>query len=115
MRRLCVMALVLVLGMTVSAQMPVRSYETLTVGAAAVGLAAATITVNGQQMQTCSGRLETAQIRMGYVDVLLPTDAVGTPAEVGDMVTITGFDNIKRWRGIRTGSSGTITFYCAGS
>lgn len=113
MRRLCAVALLLVLGVALSAQMSVQSYETVTVAGSAVGLSAATITVNGKQVQSCTGRLETAQIRMGYVDVLTPTASVGTLVEVGDLVTITGYDNIKRWRAIRTGSSGTITFYCA--
>lgn len=113
MRRLCVVALLVVLSATVFAQMSVQTYETVTVGAAAVGLSAATLVSNGKQVQSCTGRLETAQIRIGYVDVVTPTAAVGTLVEIGDMVTITGHDNIKRWRAIRTGSSGTITFFCA--
>lgn len=113
MRRLCAVALLLAVSATVFAQMPVQTYETVTVGAAAVGLSAATLVSNGKQVQECRGRVETAQIRMGYVDVLVPTASVGTPAEVGDLVTVTGYDNIKRWRAIRTGSSGTITFFCA--
>ena len=92
-----------------------QTYESVVVGAAAVGLTPATLLLpNGSQVQEVSGRLETAQIRFRY-DGVDPTAAEGHLLEIGDWITIRGIENIQRWRGIRTGAvSGVLKFTCSG-
>jgi len=52
--------------------------------------------------------LEGAQIRYTY-DATAPTTAVGHLMEVGDTVIISGYQNIQRFRAIRTGGvDGTL-------
>ena len=69
---------------------------------------------NGQQATQCSGKVETAQIRIGMQDIITPTTTVGAVGDIGDMITITGYDNLVRFMAIRTGSSdATIKWFCA--
>lgn len=52
--------------------------------------------------------LEGAQIRVRY-DGTNPTSAVGTPIEVGQSFSLEGFDQLSKFRAIRTGgTSGTL-------
>jgi len=93
-----------------------RSQEIVTFAATSIGFAAATLTVNGQQMQTCSGILETASIRFRVVDTTNnpPTATVGSPLSVGQVIKIDGFTALTLFRGIRqTGTSGVIHFTCS--
>lgn len=112
----CTSALALVLaGGTVGDAQPVAvSFETLTVGTTAVGLATGTITPGSStdKVDLCRGRLEVAQVRYRD-DGTAPTASVGLLLEVGDLIAIDGSDNITNFRAIRTGgTSGTLPIQC---
>ena len=96
----------------VQSQTGVR-YEALTVGATAVGLAAATISPAGSEPNTrCRGRLETAQIRQRW-DGTNPTATEGELVEIGDVIDLTGISTLSLVRWIRTGStSGVLRVHC---
>jgi hypothetical protein len=62
-------------------------------------------------MAGCSCRLETAQVRW-RIDAS-PTASVGTPLEVGDVLTLSRLEDIQRIKFIRTGStSGLLNVWC---
>jgi hypothetical protein len=89
------------------------SYEALTVADTAVGITATTYKPTGQPpMVRCTARLETAQIRMRD-DGTAPTAAVGTPIEIGDVLTFATAADAQRAKFIRTGAtSGTLHVRC---
>lgn len=90
------------------------TFEQIVVGSTAVGIASATTNPTGrQQMNTCSARLETAEIRFRD-DGTDPTATTGTPMDDNDVLTITGNAVARRIRFIRsTGISGTLTVRCS--
>lgn len=90
------------------------TFESLTVGATAVGLQVATYTprAGSRKDVRCIMRLETAQIRFLY-NGTNPTAAEGTLLEVGDVFTLTGFEYLEDFRAIRTGAtSGVLKVSC---
>lgn len=110
--------LVVALSTSVAAQSPPTSisYEVVTFDntAGGVGLSAATLTVQGQQVRVCSGVLEDAAIRFRVDGVSAPSAADATPLAVGQFVRIEGFANLTKFRGIRvTGTDGIIRFTCS--
>lgn len=95
-----------------SAQYVAASYEALTVADTAVGITASMLTVNGQQVRVCRGRLETAQVRWRY-DGTAPTAGEGILLEIGDWLVLDRYENITRFRAIRTGAvSGVLRMTC---
>jgi hypothetical protein len=114
MRRILALLLVFALAAPLAAsQVQVKTFEQLTVAGTAVGITAAILSPSGQQqIAKCSVRLETAQIRYRW-DGTAPTAAVGTVLEVGDILTIDGFDVASAIRFIRTGAtSGVLDVEC---
>ena len=97
-------------------------YEQITVAATAIGVTESkrvkTVTTNIQTDGTCYTStytaievillLETAQIRW-TCDGTTPTTTVGNPMDAGDSIVISGAQNIKQFRAIRTGgTSGSL-------
>ena len=89
------------------------TYEQITVGSTAVGIAVTTSNPTGAPQQNrCVARLETAQIRY-RTDGIAPTTTVGTLLEVGDVLTIASNADARRIRFIRTGGvSGVLDVEC---
>jgi hypothetical protein len=91
------------------------SYESITVANTAVGFTATTLRPNPSglpQAMQCGGRLETAQIRYRY-DGSAPTSSEGELLEVGDRITISGNENLRKFLAIRTGgTSGVLKMTC---
>ena len=105
-------------SITVFAQNPPVpvSFEKLTFDntAAGIGFTASTLTVIGQQVRTCYGTLETAEIRYRIDGIAAPTAAEGMLLSIGQVIQIDGYTALTRLRGIRTGAvSGIIRFTCA--
>lgn len=81
------------------------AFEQITVANTAIGFTSARITPPGfNQAQLASCRLRTAQISFTY-DGTVPTASVGTLLEVGELLSVTGQDNLVRFRAIRTGGT----------
>ena len=110
--RLVVVWLGLLAG-PLAAQTSLATFETVTFAASSIGFTAATLRPAGQpNVGTCSGKLETASIRIRY-DGTAPTASVGSLVDVGDIITIRGLPHLGAFRGIRTGgSSGIVNFHC---
>lgn len=114
-RRLFVgLVLALLVGVTLSANL--YDFEQLTIDNTATGkgFTAAKITPAGQVPMTLAQcRVETAEIRYLYVDPLkiAVTASVGTQAEPGEFITITGREEILNFRAIRTGAT-SATLSC---
>ena len=89
------------------------TFESVTFGASSTGFTATTIRPSGDPVMTvCTGKLETAQIRIRW-DGTAPTATVGMLIDVGDLVTVRGLAYLTEFRGIRTGgTSGVIQFHC---
>jgi hypothetical protein len=87
--------------------------EKITIADTAIGFTAATLVTDDQvQASFCMGVLEGAQVRF-YVTGDTPTSTTGTPLEVGSVLTISGYTNLKQFKAIRTGTvSGTIEMQC---
>lgn len=100
------LALTLVALLVVPLSAAYAKFEAVPVANAAIGLTAANLTASGGHPQAnwAECRLETAEIRY-TVDGTTPTSTVGTLLEVGDVVQITGNDNLLRFLAIRTGAS----------
>lgn len=114
MRR--ILWLLLVVALCVPAMgSDVVTYESLTVDATSggVGLAAATLNPTARgQINGCSARLETAQVRYRF-DGTGPTAAEGMLLEVGDTLLIGSHEDARRIRFIRTGAtSGVLKTSC---
>ncbi len=111
MKRWLSVAIALALSVTVYGW-TYLGFESITVGATAIGFTASCIQVgtgcNGSvshdQATAASCRLETAQIRYTY-DGTTPTSTVGTLLEVGETLTLSGNDALQDFQAIRTGSS----------
>ena len=106
-------ALLVALPVGSRAQTNLVTFETVTFAATAIGFTSTTIRpAGGPVMTTCSGKLETAQIRYRY-DSTDPTASVGALLDVGDIISITGLSFLNDFRGIRTGAtSGVIAWHC---
>jgi hypothetical protein len=89
------------------------TFETITFSDTATGFTSTTIRPSGDNPMTqCVGKLETAQIRFRF-DGTSPTSAVGSLADIGDVVTVSGLAYLSQFKGIRTGdTSGVIAFHC---
>lgn len=85
------------------------AYEAVTVSNSAIGLTKATYDP-GQEHQKAIRALitvETANMRYTY-DGTTPTSTVGHLVGNGDVVTLNGYGNIKRFKAIRTDSDASI-------
>ena len=115
-RRVCLLAAGVMLAVTgaASAQTQV-TFESFTVTNSAQSFTESTLTPNGLRgapMTRCFGKIETAQMRFRY-DGTAPDSSTGILADIGDIVTISGLDNLRRFRIIRTGAtSGIVQFQC---
>lgn len=76
-----------------------RTYEAVTVAATAVSIAVATL----DDMRTCQGIVETAEIRMRD-DGTAPTSTTGTPMGVGASIEWAHVEDARFSQFIRTGS-----------
>ncbi|MCC6417226.1 MAG: hypothetical protein IT429_03140 [Gemmataceae bacterium] len=85
------------------------AFEQVTVAATSIGLTAATINNgNGHPQAVCALlRLQGAQIRF-RLDGADPTTTVGTPLEVGDVLSIQGNALLNNFRAIRTGGTSGV-------
>ena len=116
MRRvLCVLAVASLLLPVASGAQSFVTYEAITFDNTSGGIAfgATTIRPAGRPpMRTCSGKLETAQIRYRF-DGTAPTSSEGKLLDSGDVFTLSGLAYLTAFRGIRTGgTSGVIRFHC---
>lgn len=100
-------------GMVGVAQEGRSTFERLSIGATAVGLAATTTNPTGRaQMTKCSARLQQAPIYFRD-DGTDPTSSVGSPLEVGDVLTITGNTYARTLRFIAsTSNSAVLAVHC---
>lgn len=80
------------------------SYESITVGATAIGTTAAT--VGRATWGIC--RCETAEIRYTMDGATTPTDAIGVLLEPFEWVVLNNPDQLRNFRAIRTGASGAL-------
>ncbi|HXG71684.1 MAG TPA: hypothetical protein VNJ04_13840 [Gemmatimonadaceae bacterium] len=114
MRRLRIILLVVAtvaLAPVAGSAVPI-AYESLTVGATAVGLAFSTLNHDGRQIRRCAGRLETAQVRYRF-DGTNPTATEGIVVEIGDWLEIDRHEVATAARFIRTGAtSGVFRVHC---
>ena len=97
-----------------SAQSRFVTFESITFAASSIGFTATTLRPTGEaDMRSCTGKLETAQIRIRY-DGSAPSTTVGMLIDVGDIITIHGLEYLSNFRGIRTGgTSGAVQFHCS--
>lgn len=79
------------------------AFEALAVAGTAVGFTAGTVA----NALLAVARVEGAQVRY-RTDGEDPTASVGIVANDGDVITVTGYRDIKSIRFIRTGSSATV-------
>ena len=89
------------------------AFETLTIDntEAGIGCTLATYIQGGIAACWAEGALEVAQIRY-RIDGTAPTATVGVPVEVGQFIIFRNLDEIRKFRGIRTGSvSGKISIH----
>lgn len=89
------------------------TYESVTVGATAVGLSVTTVNPPGRPpMRTCSGRLETAEVRFRF-DFTDPTSTEGVLLSVGDTIDMQDAGVALAMRWIRTtATSGVLKVHC---
>lgn len=79
-------------------------FESIPVESTAVGLTASNFQPDNQrQPKRAFLTLETAQIRFTY-DETTPTASVGHLMEVGEQLLLDSYDDLYRFRAIRTGS-----------
>lgn len=84
------------------------AHESLTIGATEVSLPFASINPSGgEQVRRTVMTVETDQIRYTY-DGTTPTSTVGHIANVGDVITLNGYGNARRFLAIRTNTSATL-------
>lgn len=111
MTRFVTALLVCVLTVPVLAQWQYLGFEQVTVAATSIGITATVLQPNGANTQpqatVGSCRVETAQIRY-RVDGTAPTAAVGTLAEIGDTIALSGADVLRSFRAIRTGAVSAV-------
>ena len=109
-KRITLLLLVL-LTASVSAQWTYLGFEQFTVAASSVGFTATTLQPNGAntqpQARVGSCRVETAQLRY-RIDNVAPTSTVGTLAEIGDVIVLSGPDVLRNFRAIRTGATSAV-------
>ncbi len=94
---------------TYSEQYSPFAYETITVADTAVGLTSATYKPSEKFFAVKAIlTLETAQIRF-RIDGTAPTSTEGHLLEVGEILTLESYDEISKFKAIRTGgTSGTL-------
>jgi hypothetical protein len=88
-------------------------FETVTVGATAIGISDSVLHPTGQpERKFCVLTLATADIRW-RPDGTDPSSTVGHVMKADGTLTISGIRNLTRWRAIRTGgSSGVLSVSC---
>lgn len=92
---------------------PVVRMPSMTVAAVPLAFTAAQkISDSGQQVNQCVGRVETDQVRIGVRGVLTPSSVAGMLVNVGDLITINGWDNIDRFLVIKVTNTATIKWSC---
>ena len=82
------------------------SMETVTVATVSIGFTASVINPSVNKYATramCT--LESGQIRFTYDDKTIPTTTVGHLLEIGQNLNLIKYDQIRSFRGIRTGST----------
>lgn len=100
-------ALIICSFLAISSLAYARAYgtESITVSSTAIGFTAATINPQRRiKPDKAVFTVETAAIRF-TVDGSTPTSTVGFLAQIGDIVTINGEHDIKKFRAIRTDST----------
>lgn len=92
---------------------PVVRMPTMTVAAVPLAFTAAQkMSDNGVPVNQCVGRVETDQVRIGVRGVLTPSSVAGMLVNVGDMITVSGWDNIDRFFAIKVTNTATIRWAC---
>lgn len=120
MRKKILPPLLILLGLVFVMALPTRAaddapatFETVTVGATAVGIGTSTLQPTDQpERRYCLLVLETADIRW-RVDGTVPDASTGTPLVATQSMTLSGIRNLTRFRAIRSGgSSGKLSVTC---
>lgn len=83
------------------------AYESITVGTVAIGFTDATIQTGSEYAKRAIVTTETASIRYRY-DGTSPTASEGHLLTPQSVLVLTGSDNIKNFRAIRSGSTSGI-------
>ena len=115
MRRFTLILLALVATLTLSASAaPFTTFETITVANTAIGISAAVLDPPGMpQMNSCTLRVETAEIRIRW-DGDAPTSAVGHPVEPLEQINPPNHADAANLKMIRTTStSATVSVTCS--
>lgn len=112
-RFLAMVGVGLMVGSLTGSAATYKTKETITVANTAIGLASATTDPSGwPQMKHCTGRVETAEIRIWW-DGTAPTSTVGIPIEPLELITLDDYSDISQLKMIRTtATSATVTFVC---
>ena len=66
----------------------------------------------GQPVTGCIGRVETNAVRIGILGILSPSSVAGQIVYPGEIITITGMDNLRRFLVIRVTANATIKWMC---
>jgi hypothetical protein len=83
------------------------NYESITVANTAIGFTSASITGTAWTASSAFCSLETAQIRW-RADGTNPTSSEGHLMNVGDTVTVSGYNSISNFKAIRTGATSGV-------
>jgi aspartate aminotransferase-like enzyme len=92
---------------------PVVRMPSMTVAAIPLAFTAAQkMSDNGVPVNQCIGRVETDQVRIGVRGILTPSSTAGMLVNVGDVITLNGWDNIDRFFVIKVTNNATIKWSC---
>lgn len=92
---------------------PVVRAPSMTVSTTPIGFTAAQIVSNsGAQVQKCVGRVETDSVRIGVLGILTPSASAGMIVYAGEIITVTGHDNVRRFLAVRVTNDATIKWMC---
>lgn len=110
-RLIYALLIALTLTVAVSAQWTYLGFETITASATATGFTVTTLQPNGAntapQATVGACRVAAAEIRW-RADGTAPTSAVGTLAQIGDVIALDGADVLQKFKAIRTGSTSGV-------
>lgn len=102
------LGLLLTMSISLAAQSTVLPMVQLTIGATSSGFSTAQIEPSGYPVATAAEcKVRTAEVSW-TVDGTTPTSTVGTLAAVNDVIHLRTHDTLRRFRAIRTGSSGQL-------
>ena len=80
-----------------------NAHESITVAATAIGITAGLLNADSEKpIERAILTLETAQVRW-TIDGTTPTSSVGHLMEVGDQLILEGYEDIAKFKAIRTG------------